>query len=206
MAITYPLTLPDTTSYRTLGMGYAVRTGMTESEFTGKQQVFAHQGQRWSAQLALVPKTPADAAAWLAFLVALDGRAGTFLFGDPLTALQGSAAGTPLVAGAHSAGATELALDGFTLSATGVLKAGDRFQLGSGSSARLYMNLFDVDADGSGAATLDIRPRLRVDVADNAAPVTSAPKGLFRLATNRVDWSLDELLVQGITVPIVEAL
>lgn len=206
MAISYPLTLPDTTSFRTLGFGYTTRVGMTESEFTGKQQVFAHQGQRWSAELALVPKTTTAAAAWLAFLVSLDGRAGSFLFGDPLTVLQGSAAGTPLVKGAHSAGVVELAIDGLTPSATGVFKAGDRLQIGTGSSARLYMNLQDVDADGAGEATLDLRPRLRLDVADNASLVTASPQGLFRLATNRIDWSLEELLVSGVTVPIVEVL
>lgn len=206
MAITYPRDLPDTVSYRSLGLSYSVRAGMTESEFTGKQQVFKHPGERWSAQLALVPKTPAAAAAWLGFLVSLDGRAGSFLFGDPLTVLQGSAAGSPLVAGAHTAGATELALDGFTPSATGVFKAGDRFQIGTGASARLYMNLADVNADGAGLATLDIRPRLRLDVVNNAALVTTAPKGLFRLATNQADWSIEEMLVQGIVFPIVEVI
>lgn len=194
MTITYPLSLPDTISFRSVSLEMTNRVAMTESVFTGTQQVFQHSGAMWRASIELVPMDRASAAPWQGFLAALNGRAGSFLMGpDPLATLRGSAAGTPLAAGAQSENASTLDIDGLTASATDVFRDGDFIQIGSGTSARLYMVLGDHDADGGGAATLDIWPSLRVAVADNAAIVSSSPVGLFRLSSNAIAWSAAEL-------------
>lgn len=76
----------------------------------------------------------ADAVAedWIASLLALKGRQGTFLLGDSiLKAPRGTALGTPVVSGAGQTGDT-LITSGWPVASNGLLKKGDWIQLGSG--------------------------------------------------------------------------
>src|SRR3954463_10292223 len=144
-------------------------------------------------------------AAWVAALRSLDGPVGTFYLGDTAWKTpRGTATGTPLVNGASQTG-EDLATDGWTASVTGILKAGDWIQLGTGSSARLYMVMVDANSNGSGQATLTIRPKLRSSPGDNSAIVTNSPVGVFRLAV-APGWTLDRAKVaQGLSFVAVEA-
>jgi hypothetical protein len=54
--------------------------------------------------------------------------------------------------------------------------------------------------------TLDIWPRLRESPADNAVVVTTSTVGLFRLASNDTEWSVDEASIYGLTFGAVEAI
>lgn len=180
--------------------------GVSTSPFSREQQVYAHQGDWWEVDVSLPAMKRADAEPWVAFLLALNGREGTFLLGEPInTAPRGVGTGTPLVKGASQTGRT-LLTDGWTISQTGILKAGDWFQLGTGSSSRLHKVVQDADSDGSGNATLEIWPRLRVSPADNAALTVSSPKGVFRLAGNMREWSLEQAAIYGLSFSCVEAL
>lgn len=96
--------------------------------------------------------------------------------------------------------------DGWTTSTTGILKAGDWIQLGSGSATRLHKVLDDVNSDASGNATLSIWPSLRSSPSDNAQITVSSPKGQWRLASNEIQYSIDEASVYGITFACVESL
>ncbi len=142
----------------------------------------------------------ATAEALVAALCSLNGREGTFLFGDSGNpTARGTATGTPLVKGANQTG-EDLLTDGWTAGVTGILKAGDWIQLGSSSTARLYKVLADANSDGSGNATLTVWPRLspvQVPV-DNSAIVVSAAKGLFRLMTDGQDWDKDRASLYGV--------
>jgi len=136
----------------------------------------------------------------------MNGQYGTFLLGDPAnTAPRGVGTGTPLVKGGSQTG-DSLITDGWTNSTTGILKAGDWIQLGSGSSSRLHKVLDDVNSDSGGNATLTIWPSLRSSPADNAVITVNSPKGQWRLATNEMQYSIDEASVYGITFACVEAL
>lgn len=204
MAITYPRSLPAGTAKR-IRFKMNSMVGMSASPFTGSQQVYAHQGQFWSAEVELPPMQAATAEAWLGFLLSLNGREGTFLMGDPTrTATRGIGTGSPLVNGASQTGNT-LITDGWTVSQTGILKAGDYIQLGTGSSSRLYKLRADANSDGSGNATLEIWPRLRSAPADNAALTVASAKGLWRLADNEQGWDLEEAGFYGISFNCVEA-
>lgn len=206
MAITYPITLPSSPAFRSCRISAPHVAGMTESPFTLEQQVYDWNAGRWTAEMSWPPMTKAQAAPIIAALVSLRFRVGTFLLGDPDFASPiGVGTGTPLVAGAHTARASSLATKGWTPSQTGILKAGDRIQLGSGATARLHMVLTDADSDASGNATLDIWPPLRSDYADGAAIVTNDPKGVFSLAAV-VTWESDEAPLFGISLSAVEAL
>ena len=205
MPISYPLNFPAV-GIRNVTIRARSVVGLNASPFTGQQQVYKHQGQWWEMEVTLPPMKRADAEQVAAFLVKLNGRFGTFTFGDPLnTAPRGVGTGTPLVNGAGQTG-TDLVTDGWTPDTTGILKAGDWIQLGSGATSRLHKVLDDVNSDGSGNATLTLFPDLRSSPADNAAITVSSPKGLWRLAANEVDYSIDEASIYGMTFACVEAL
>lgn len=209
MAESYPLSLPTHTGIASLNWMGENRVAITESPFTMSQQVVKHAGQRWSGVLNLPSMKREDAELWNAFFLRLDGSYGTFIMGDPIAATpRGSAstaAGTPVVNGASQTG-HELDIDGLPSSATGYLKAGDYIQLGSGSSARLYKVLQDVDSNASGEATLNIWPDLRSSPSDNATVVVSDAKGVFRLSDNTVNWDISPNSFYTISFSFVEAL
>jgi hypothetical protein len=205
MAITYPISFPSL-GIRSMNIRARSVVGFSASPFTGQQQVYKHQGQWWEAEVTLPPMKREDAEQIAAFLLKLNGQYGTFLLGDPAnTVPRGVGTGTPLVYGASQTG-SELVTDGWTTSTTGILKAGDWIQLGSASASRLYKVLNDVNSDASGIATLDIWPNLRSSPADNAQITVIAPKGQWRLASNEVNYSIDEASIYGITFACVEAI
>jgi len=209
MAIIYPLTFPTQTGIATVNLHAINAVAISSSPFTYKQQVVAHSGQRWEAEISLPPMKRADAEVWVAFLLSLKGQRGTFLMGDPNCATaRGSAsttAGTPVVNGADQTGDT-LSIDGLPVSVSGYLLAGDYIQLGGGSSATLHKVLTDVDSNAIGQATIDIWPSIRTAPADNSAIVLSSAVGNFRLATNQSDWSINNASFYGITFPAVEVI
>lgn len=205
MAITYPLSLPVGARPVSMRFGGNAVVGVARSPFTLSTQAQVWPGQGWEAEVDLPKMTRASAEAWCCFGLALNGRQGTFLMGDPMaSARRGSASGTPLVDGASQAGRT-LDTKGWTPNAAGVLLAGDYLQLGSGSSAHLHKVLTDVNADGDGKATLDIWPDLRVSPVDGAALVVSNALGLWRLSSNQVRWEVARLLY-GFSFEVEEAL
>lgn len=206
MAITYPLTLPSHTGIANISFRAVNTVGLSQSPFTYAQQVVAHSGQRWEADITLPSMSRANAEQWIAFLVSLRGHLGTFTLGDPIGGTpRGSAGGTPLVNGANQVGGT-LAIDGCTASQTGWLKAGDYIQLGSGSTATLHKVLQDANSNGSGQVSLDIWPYIRSAPADDAAVTTSNTVGVFRLASNEQNWSINEASIFGLTFGAFEAI
>lgn len=205
MAVIFPLTFPAEPAFTRFVVKPLAFTAITRSPFTGQQQVFAHQGGMWQVEAELPPMLRAQAEAWLSMLVSLNGMEGTFLLGDvDAKTPRGSVSGTPLVNGAGQTGRV-LETDGWTASALGVLLAGDYIQLGSGATTRLYKVMQDVDADGTGAASIDIWPRLRESPEDNEALVTSNTRGTFRLASNEQTWETDRVGLYLISFSAIEA-
>lgn len=206
MAITYPLSLPSNRQISAVRMTTVDIVGQNISPFTATQQTYKYQGQYWEADITLRPMTRDEAEYWISFLLKLNGAYGTFLLGDPNGAVpRGVATGTPVVNGANQTG-NELVTDGWTTSTTGILKAGDYIQLGTGSTSRLYKVLDDVNSDGSGNATLTIYPDLRTSPADNETITVNSPKGVFRLSSNQSAWDIKESAIYGITFGAREAL
>ena len=209
MSISYPLALPTVTVAKAINFAAQSIVGMSASPFTGEQQVYVHQGEWWEAQVTLPPMTRADAETWIAFLLALNGREGTFLMGDPANpTARGTAGGSPVVDGGSQTGKT-LNTRGWSGS-TGVMLAGDWLQLGTGSGSHLHKVVQSADAGtgspGLGTTSLEIWPRLRSSPSDGDPIVVSAAKGLFRLASNKREWSIEEAKIYGINFACVEAL
>lgn len=206
MAITYPLALPTHTGIQSVSLRANDIVGMNMSPFSASQQVYKYTGQFWEADISLPPMKRADAEYWITFLMKLNGAYGTFLLGDPAAnTARGVATGSPVVNGASQTGYT-LITDGWTGDTTGILKAGDYIQLGSGSDSRLYKVLDDVNSDASGNATFDIWPNLRSSPADNAVITVSNCKSVFRLSTNVTEMNVNEASLYGVTFGAREAL
>lgn len=207
MPHSYPLSLPAGQHFQDLVLRAHSAVGQSVSPFTFERQTYVHQGQCWRAEVALKPLlVPADSAAWRAFFLALNLREGTFLMGHPVeTSPLGTWAGAPKVLGAHAAGVTTVAMDGFTPGAT--VKGGDRFQSGSGAAAHLHEVTLDGTADGGGLLTLEIWPRLRAALADDATFTTSSPKGLWRLDMDEAEFRyVIGKFYSGVRFACVEAL
>lgn len=206
MSISFPLSLPSVSGFAELEITPNAIAGVSGSPFSGSQQVYDWQAAFWRANARLPEDmSRADAEDWIGFLVSLNGHEGSLLAGDPLGASpRGTWAGTPLVKAAHSALVKVVAMDGFTAAATG--KRGDWIQFGTGSASRLHKVTKDFTADGSGEASVDIWPGLRASLADNATFVTSGAVGLWKLAVPGVPWTVHDVRIGGISIPLVEDL
>lgn len=205
MPITYPLTPPSTPGFSAVRFTPRSVVAVAQSPFTGSQQVQRHEGQWFEAECTLVPMLRRNAEPWIAFMLSLNGRQGTFLLGDPAGVNpRGTISGTPIVNGAHAVRSATLAISGLTVGTT--LLAGDYVQLGAGATARIHKNLVDVTADATGSATLDLWPALRTGLSSGAAVITTNARGVFRLVSNEVPFDLSIGSLYGMTFGVIEAL
>lgn len=178
----------------------------SRSPFSGSTQVYRHPGAWWEWDVELPPMTRANAAVVQAFLLKLRGPMGTFLMRPYGHARRGSAAGNPVCNGAGVPGAETLAVDGFTSNATGVFLAGDFIQIGTSDNRELKMVMTDANANGSGEATLDIWPPIRVAPENGSAVVSVNPCGVFRLSPEAAtEWHVDRAVHTRTAISIVEA-
>lgn len=205
MTISYPLSFPNTLAPKRVTFYSVNAVTISRSPFTFDTQIQEFAGQSWGAEVTMPAMTREQAEQWVAFIMALQGPKGTFYLRDPLaTEPRGVATGNPLIKGASQTG-NVLETDGWTPDTTGILKAGDKLQIGT----RLYaiMGTSDVDSDGSGNATLDIWPRLRESPADNESIILVEPAGMFRLANSMNNlWAADETRTYDISFDCVEAI
>lgn len=182
MTISYPLTPPAALlKIAQASLRYRVVVGVSKSPSTLVGQAQRQPGACWILDVSLPKMSREENAPVVAFLLSLDGPWGNFTFPAPLGGTPlGVPSGTPVTDGTNAKGSRTLATRGWTASAPDVLKAGDYIQVGT----RLYGVLTDASADGSGDATLDIRPPLREAPADGTTIITSGCVGVFRLASN----------------------
>ena len=206
MAITYPVTPPTSPDAQKVTMAPRAAVAVSASPFTFQRQVQEHQGQQWILTVELPAMARADAEAWITFLLSLNGRAGTFLYGPPESRTpRGVATGAPLVNGAAQTG-QDLVTDGWTVGVNGILLKGDMIQLGTGADAHIHKVLEDVNSDGGGNATLTLWPNLRESPGNNDPIVVSSAKGLFALMSSSMEWSTNVAIHYGLTFAAEEAL
>ena len=201
----YPLTLPTITGIKQQTFGLQRAVSVTMSPFTYQEQVYQHEGERWSGLYTLPPMLKNHAAIWLSFLMKLRGRRGTFKAGDQdRKTIQGATVGTVLVNGAGQTG-NSINVDGVGATVTGAFKAGDYITI----QDRLYMVTDDANSNGSGEATLYIEPALRsgiLAIADDATVLYSNTTAIMRLDSNEQNWDTDHISKYGISFSFSEAL
>ena len=231
MAITYPLTAPTAAiGPENITLRLVTADAISGSPFTFKQQVINLGGSRWEITVSVPPVNRDTAEQWIAFLLSLKGRQGTFLLGDPMAATSMGAYSLPIstystlqlnfsaqtygftyynliprIDGSGQVGDT-INVKGLLISNAEVFKPGDYIQIGLGSSATLHKVLTTTASDADGKASIDIAPALRSASVDNTTIVVSYPRGVFRLKSNETEWSIDKASKYGISFDAVEAL
>lgn len=185
------LELPNSSCIASVTMTLSRVVGITASPFTLEEQAFKWPGEQWSLNFSMPPILNRRVASqWKAFALKLEGAYGRFLIGDPAARLpSGVATGTPLVDGGNQVG-NVLATKGWTAGVDGILLAGDYFQLGTGTNARLHMLTEDANSDSNGDAILSFVPAIRTSPTDNQAVIVQNPRGVFRLRDNSFSWSV----------------
>ena len=148
------------------------------SGFTGSQQVQDWGGEWWEFTFEMALTKGRDARRLSAFFSGLGGMRGPFLFRDP-SAGRSDLLANPIVSGGGQTG-NALVTSGWAPSSP-ELETGDFISLGSDTDTRLYQVTADAVANGSGAATLQITPRLRFSPLNGATLEVAAPAVLLRL-------------------------
>lgn len=154
---------------------------VSTSPFTYDQQVFAHQGARWEAEVQMPPMVKANAQTYEAFFTRLNGMEHTFSMANPLH--------NTVAAGSISGSVRKTKVTG-SLSGASV---GDYFSVGG--SIHIITSL----------SPLEIMPPLR-DNLTNATVDFSLPSGTWRLASNEVSWTINQASIYGFSFACVEAL
>lgn len=208
MPVSYPLDLPANRGIAQISMTMRNVVGMASSPFVlSSTQVIKFPGEAWAASIALPPMKRDEAEEWIAFLASLGGKFGTFLLGDPNAVTpQGSAAvtpGIPRVNGGTQTG-QDLNIDGLPASAIGYLMPGDYIQIGSGVTTKLYKVLSQVNSNASGQATVSLWPSIRTPHPDNSLIIVNNCRGHFRLNSNEIVFSINEISTYGISFDCIE--
>lgn len=173
MSLSYPLTLPTATGFRSLEIAAQSVVAVNQSPFSGAQQVYAWPGQWWQLSVELPVMSQAKAAIWAAFFLALNGSEGTFYLGPSIRKVTGgNKSGTVTVDTGAVANSTTLPITG----GSGDFAVGDWLQVGTGTAARLH-RVVQVNA-----GSVDVFPRLRSAYASGTAITYTNPVGLFRLS------------------------
>lgn len=168
-----PLTLVQALERR-LVTAAAVST----SPFTGTEEVQDWGGEWWDYTIDMARTTGRDGRRLSAFLAALGGPRGRFLFRDPTVRQPGSTL-SPHVSGGFQTGGALVTAGWPPFSVP--LFAGDFFSLGSDDQTRLHQLTADVGTDETGMATLSFVPRLRSAPADDTPLDIAAPAVVLRL-------------------------
>ena len=195
------ITIPASPGFTQSDWCMSRAVAVSESPFTGKQQVHSYPKAQWTATLSLPPMRRSQAAEWQAFFMQCEGRANTFLLGDPdAKTVTGSSAPTSIAVSAGAAiGATTVSL---TIGSGKTLNKGSYIQFFTGSSSRLHMVVDDNTGDGS----VTIQPPLK-DAITTSTPVDfTSSQGVFRMDNNKLSWQTDKLSLYGITFSCSEAL
>ena len=205
MAISYPLALPTATGIKSVTISPISIVGITRSIYTLEEQVQAHPGQAWQANINLPTMNEINAQAWIAFLLSLNGVQGTFLMSDPTGALPRGAASSnrnpsPLVDGTGQVG-NSLDINNCPSSITNYLKRGDYIQLDYG----YHRLLEDVNTNASGEADLSIWPNLRRSPADNESVRTINSVGIWRLTSPTSFYTDTDFLFKEMGFSCIEA-
>lgn len=189
MTVSYPQALPSHTGIAEISFRMVNTNALSESPFTGVQQVQGYSRQRWEVDVRLPTLKHADAVKWVAWLASLRGRFGTFTLGDPMAKTPAGTATSATITG--TAGS-----DAVTVTMTGTLLAGDYIQIGTG--------LHRVLQNRSGSGTMQIWPALRSSVTSVAAVLTN-PVGRFRLMSDEQSWTVNSASFYGIQFTAMEA-
>jgi len=166
------------------------RPNSTAYTLSGKRSVKQFAAQYFSFSVQMPPMKQSDFQEYYAFLVKQKGSFEDFTFEYPLDNLGADKGETDILTnGAQAVGDNTIAMDGFSVSTTGVLKGGDLIKF-SGHD-KVYMVTGDANSNASGQATVSIEPPLQAALADNEAVTVNKPSFTVVLVQDDVLYSTD---------------
>ena len=181
------------------------RPTLLNQTLSGRKQVRQIGAQYFSFTVAMPPLQQEKAQEVFAFLQKQKGSFEDFTIQAPLNNLGASKLETDIqVVGAHVSADASIALDGFTASQTGALKAGDLIKFANHS--KVYMVQSDIDANSSGALTVLISPNLVTALTDNVAVIVNKPQFTVYLESNEIMYSTDSSGFYNISFDVREVI
>lgn len=166
------------------------RPTLVNQTLSGKKQVRQIGSQYFSFTVQMPPLQQEKSQEVFAFLQKQKGSFEDFTIVAPLDNLGAGKSETDIqVVGAHTSGDASIALDGFTASQTGALKAGDIIKFANHS--KVYMVRDTADSLSAGEMTLTIEPNLVASLADNEAVTVNKPSFTVYLENNEIMYSTD---------------
>lgn len=184
----FPLTYPTNSRLQPRSIEFTTKTIQTQfqSPFTGKTQIYRYGGQWWELNVTLAPLFQSDAEEMTAFLNALSlnasaGTAGTFYFKLPSKFLKSS---------------TNV---GLTTDANG-----NDFSVTSGT---VEVGKYGYDTSSNRLVQFTTATSLFPKLSPNTPYTINNSSGVkMRLASNETNYSVDEMMLTGITIPMIEAI
>lgn len=178
----FPLTYPTNTKLAPKSIDFTSKTIATQfrSPYTGITQTYRYGGQWWELTITYAPLFQTDAEELTGFLNALAGTSGTFTYKLPSKFLISSNVGITTTATGND----------FTVS-SGTVQVGKYGY--DGSSKRLVQF----------TTATSLFPKL---IPSTVYTINTTTGVNLRLATNDINFSVDEMMLTGITVPFVEAI
>jgi hypothetical protein len=176
----YPLTYPTNTRLTPKSIQFTAKTQNAQflSPFTGQSQTVRFGGQWWELTLNYAPLFQTDAEELTGFLNALAGTAGSFNFKLPSKFLMS------------------------TSTTVNVSTSGNDF---TSPSQTIQVGKFGATASGrlvQFTTSTSLFPKIP---SGNSVVISPSNNSKFRLATNELNFSVDEMMITGVTIPIVEA-
>ena len=161
------------------------RPTLVNQTLSGKKQVRQIGGQSFSFTVQMPPMKQEKAQEIFAFLQKQKGGFEDFTIAAPLDNLGSAKLETDiLVNGAHVAGDSSIAMDGFTAGQSGVLKAGDLIKFAN--HTKVYMVSSTADHDSS---AILISPPLVTALTNNLSVTVNKPQFTVYLESNEITYS-----------------
>ncbi len=178
----FPLTYPTNVRLQPRSIDFTARSITTQfqSPFTGKTQIYRYGGQWWELNVTLAPLFQSDAEEMTAFLNALAGSSGTFTFKLPSKFMISANVGISTTA------------------------TGNDFTVSSGT---VQVGKYGYDASSNRLVQFTTATSLFPKLNPSTAYTINTTSGVrMRLATNEVNYSIDEMMLTGIVIPMIEAI
>lgn len=178
------ITIPSGLRITDSNFGLSSSVKSFKSPFSSQFQVNETSPAVWMLEFttSLYRFDEATSIAMKSFLAKLRGGVNYFEYRDPdYVSRRGVGTGTPLVQGGSQTGSS-LVTDGWTINTTNIMRDGDYFAV----NGELKRMTADVNSNGSGVATLQFEPPLRVSPADNAPITVTSPKAQFTVSNANV--------------------
>jgi hypothetical protein len=177
--MSYPWTFPNITPAK---IEFVAKTQASKftSPFTGRSQVVRYQaGQWWECTLTFPPLTATDAQTLSGFITGLSGQQGTFYYKLPSK---------------------------FRLSGNVAITVGGNGNDVTVNTGTPQVGLYGTDSVSNRLVQFTSATSIFPALAAGNTTINPTSGSLFRLASNEVRYTVDEAMMYGFVIPVIEAI